>query len=96
MWVAWCVTDGMAGNGSQGPPNCPGAGSREPNWPPKVFAFDVLFGTKGEDKFPRRIGADAWFDRWDAERYEAYEQTIRTSDDEVLTLVRIDDDAMLG
>jgi hypothetical protein len=56
----------------------------------------VLFGAKDEDKFPRRIGADAWFDRWDAERYEVYEQTIRTSDDEILTLVRIDDDAMLG
>jgi hypothetical protein len=62
----------------------------------ETFAFDILFGTATEDRFPRRIGADAWFDRWDAERYEVYEQTIRISDDEILTLVRIDDDAMLS
>jgi Zn-dependent peptidase ImmA (M78 family) len=59
------------------------------------FAMGVLFGAAPEDRFPRRIGADAWFDRWDAERYEVHEQTIRTADDEVLSLVRIDDDAML-
>lgn len=59
------------------------------------FAFDVLFGTREEDKFPRRIGADAWFDRSEAERYDVHEQTIRTGDEEILTLVRIDDDAML-
>lgn len=60
------------------------------------FAFGVLFGSEPEDRFPRRIGADAWFDRWDAERYEVHEQTIRTGEDEILTLVRIDDDAMLA
>jgi hypothetical protein len=65
-----------------------------PDLAAESYAFDVLFGAKDENKFPRRIGADAWFDRWDAERYEVYEQTIRTSDDEILTLVRIDDDAM--
>ena len=59
------------------------------------FAFDVLFGAHEEDKFPRKIGADAWFDRWDAERYDVHEQTIRTGDEEILTLVRIDDDARL-
>lgn len=59
------------------------------------FAFALLFGGAPEDRFPRKIGADAWFDRWDAERYEVYEQTIRTGVDETLTLVRIDDDAML-
>jgi hypothetical protein len=60
------------------------------------FAFDVLFGTKDEDKFPRRIGADAWFDRQGAERYEVHEQTIRTGVEEILTLVRIEDDGVLG
>jgi hypothetical protein len=59
------------------------------------FAFTVLFGGGADDRFPRKIGADAWFDRWDAERFEVYEQTIRTGDDEILTLVRIDDEAML-
>jgi hypothetical protein len=59
------------------------------------FAVDVLFGRAPEDRVPRKIGADAWFDRRDAERYEVYEQTIRTQDDEILTLVRIDDEGML-
>lgn len=60
------------------------------------FAIAVLFGGAAEDRFPRRIGADAWFDRFDAERYEVHEQTIRIGDDEILTLVRIDDDRMLS
>jgi hypothetical protein len=59
------------------------------------FAFAVLYGGSAEDRFPRKIGADAWFDRWDAERFEVYEQSIRPSDHEILTLVRIDDEAML-
>jgi hypothetical protein len=59
------------------------------------FAITVLFGGAAEDRFPRRIGADAWFDRFDAEQYEVHEQTIRIGDEEILTLVRIDDDAML-
>ena len=55
-----------------------------------------MFGREAEDRFPRKIGADAWFDRRDAERFEVYEQTIRTGgEDEIITLVRIDDEAML-
>jgi hypothetical protein len=60
------------------------------------FAFSVLYAGAAEDSYPRKIGADAWFDRWEAERYEVHEQTIRTADDEILTLVRIDDSAMLA
>jgi hypothetical protein len=59
------------------------------------FALGVLFGGAPEDTFPRRTGAEAWFDRWEAERYEVHEQTMRIGDDEILTMVRIDDDAML-
>jgi hypothetical protein len=44
---------------------------------------------------PRKIGADAWFDRGEAERYEVQEQTIRTATDEVLTLILIADPDML-
>jgi hypothetical protein len=59
------------------------------------FAFDILFGGAAEDRFPRKVGADAWFDRWEAERYDVHEQTIRVGDAEILTLVRMDDPAML-
>jgi IrrE N-terminal-like domain len=59
------------------------------------FAFGVLFGNQPNDPMPRKIGADAWFDRRDADRYEVQEQTFRTGDDEILTLVLIRDNAML-
>jgi hypothetical protein len=44
---------------------------------------------------PRKIGADAWFDRRGAEEYEVQEQTIRSGPDEVLTLILITDPDML-
>lgn len=59
------------------------------------FAFGVLFGGSPDDVAPRRIGADAWFDRREAERFEVHEQTFRTGPDEILTLILIGDDRML-
>jgi hypothetical protein len=59
------------------------------------FAFGVLFGDSPEDRFPRKIGADAWFFRLEAERYEVQEQTIRTGDAEILTLIVVADGGML-
>lgn len=59
------------------------------------FAFGVLYGGKPDDLLPRKIGADAWFDRWEAANHEVHEQTIRTGDDEILTLVLISDPRML-
>lgn len=60
------------------------------------FAFDVLFGAKPDCPSPRKIGADAWFDRRGADRYEIHEQTIRTGDGEVLTLLLINEEGMLA
>jgi hypothetical protein len=59
------------------------------------FAFGVLHAGNPDDLMPRKIGADAWFDRWEAQKYEVQEQTIRTDTDEVLTLVLISDPEML-
>ena len=59
------------------------------------FAFGVLFGKQANDAMPRKIPADAWFDRSEAQRYDVHEQTIRTGDDEILTLVLIRDPKML-
>ncbi len=42
-----------------------------------------------------RIGADAWFERRDAERFEIFEQTVRVGDNEALSLLVISDDEML-
>ena len=72
-----------------------------PKWFPRSeldaasFAFGIVFGNEPDDRTPRRIGADAWFDRWDAGRYEIYEQTMRTGHDEALTIVLLTDPAML-
>ena len=51
-------------------------------------ALEVLHGTR-ERTTRSLIGADAWFDRWEAERYEVYEQTVRMSTGDALTLVVI-------
>lgn len=60
------------------------------------FAFDVLFGKAVDDSTPRKIDADSWFDRYDASRYEIREQSVRTGENEILTLILIDDDQMLN
>lgn len=60
-----------------------------------TFAFDILFGGKPNDETPHRIGADAWFDCWGADRFEMTEESIRISEQEVLTLLVIKNPAML-
>ena len=58
------------------------------------YAFDVLHG---EDRRTRRvlIGADAWFDRHCADKFELYEQTFKVANNEILTLLVFKDEAML-
>ena len=62
---------------------------------PDSFAFDLLFGGKPEELRSRLIGADAWFDRPEAERYELHEHSIRIFDDEILTILLVSNEAML-
>lgn len=59
------------------------------------FAFDMLYGQSGEQTHPRKIGADAWFDRPEAERYEIFEHSYRLPNNEVATLLLIEDADML-
>lgn len=59
------------------------------------YAFGVQFGGNPDDPLPRKIGADAWFDRWDAGQFEVYEQTMRIGPNETLTFVTITDPRML-
>ena len=59
------------------------------------FAFDLLFGQGQEEIHPRLMNADAWFDRDEAQRYELREHSVRTSDDEILTLLILTEDRML-
>ena len=62
---------------------------------PESFAFGVLYGRNADDQIPRRIGAEAWFDRWEAANHEVHEQTVRTGQDEIVTLLLITEPRML-
>jgi hypothetical protein len=62
---------------------------------PESSAMDILFGKRSHDPQLRCVSADAWFDRYDAHKFEIVEQTFRISADEILTLLIIEDDEML-
>ncbi len=63
---------------------------------PESCAFSLLFGSGPEEGFPRRIGADAWFDRPEAQRYELLEQSYTLPNQEVMTVLLLNDPKMLG
>lgn len=50
-------------------------------------AFSLLFGNDPDETRLRSIGAHIWFNRRDAERYIIQEQSIRSADAEVLSLL---------
>lgn len=58
------------------------------------LAFDVLHGDVRRSR-RAKMGADAWFDRRDAEQYEVIEQSMKVSNDEILIFVIINDATML-
>jgi Zn-dependent peptidase ImmA (M78 family) len=62
---------------------------------PESFAFGVQFSNQPGNASPSKIGADAWFDRYDAERFEVMEQCFKTAPDETLTLITIINERML-
>lgn len=56
------------------------------------FAFDLLHNANTQDQaFPRKLGADAWFDNPQAERYEITEQSFRIPNDCVITILLLDE-----
>ncbi len=58
-------------------------------------AFSVQFGRQDGTANPSKIGGAAWFDRYDADRYEVLEQTLRTGPDETVSLITITDERMM-
>lgn len=58
------------------------------------FAFDMLFASADESAFPRKVGADAWFEFRGVDRFEIQEQSFRLPNDEVLTLLILPDEAL--
>ncbi|MBL8596424.1 MAG: ImmA/IrrE family metallo-endopeptidase [Devosia sp.] len=60
------------------------------------FAFELLNDPTARDEgFPRKIGADAWFNTKGADRYEITEQSFRVPDEGVVTILRLHE-AMIG
>jgi Zn-dependent peptidase ImmA (M78 family) len=53
------------------------------------LAFEMLFGGAAESPYPRKIGADAWFEFRGVDRYEVQEQCFLLPNEEVLTLLML-------
>jgi hypothetical protein len=54
----------------------------------------MLFSGAPESRFPRKIGADAWFNFRNAESFEIQEQSFLLPNEEVLTLLILPDEVL--
>ena len=61
----------------------------------ETYAFDMLHGSGTDQANPRKVGADAFFDRHGADRFEVHEQSFRTADTEIITILTLSDAEML-
>jgi hypothetical protein len=61
---------------------------------PQTFAADMLFNGATEQRFPRKMGADAWFDFKGCDRFEVEEQSFLLPNDEILTVLKLPDEAI--
>ena len=61
----------------------------------ETYAFGLLHGSDPEQPSPRKMPAQAWFDRGEAARYEVTEQSFRSGPGEIVTIVTIQDEGML-
>lgn len=59
------------------------------------FAFPLLFGSAPEETMPRRIGADAWFDRREAADFDLLEQSYSLPGNQICTILTITDPKMM-
>lgn len=58
------------------------------------FAYDLLFSNADEQKWPRKIGADAWFDFRGCDRYEIEEQSFWVARDQIISILTIPDEGL--
>ncbi|MDO9103669.1 MAG: ImmA/IrrE family metallo-endopeptidase [Methylovulum sp.] len=54
---------------------------------PESYAIGILYGNDTDQASPRKMKAHIWFNRRDASNYELQEQSIRTMDGDVLSLL---------
>lgn len=74
----------------------PGWWRLRPDLDPESFAYDLMFKGSSEERWPRKIGADAWFDFKGCGRYEVEEQSFWVARDESLTVLTIPDNGLGG
>jgi len=60
-----------------------------------TYAYAILHGEIDEQPAPRKMPAEAWFDRPEADRYEIQEQSFKVAQDEILTILTLSNDEML-
>jgi Zn-dependent peptidase ImmA (M78 family) len=77
-------------------PTAPSSWALHSNLDPRSSAMEILFGNRADDPQPRKVAADAWFDGRRAQYFEIREQTFRTFDQEILTMLFLDDQRMVG
>lgn len=59
-----------------------------------TFAADMLFNGAAEQNWPRKIGADAWFNFRNCDRFDVEEQSFMLPGEEVLTVLTIPEDGL--
>jgi Zn-dependent peptidase ImmA (M78 family) len=59
-----------------------------------TFAADMLFNGAAEQNWPRKMGADAWFNFRNCDRFEVEEQSFMLPGEEVLTVLTIPADGL--
>lgn len=75
-------------------PTVPSPWPLHSNLDPRSSAMEILFGNRVDDLQPRKVAADVWFDGRRAQYFEVREQTFRTFDQEILTILFLDDSRM--
>jgi Zn-dependent peptidase ImmA (M78 family) len=62
---------------------------------PESYAFELSFDPNKAAAGPRKVGADAWFDRYNADRFDLVEDSVRVVDS-VYSLLVLEDEAFLN
>jgi hypothetical protein len=75
-------------------PSLPGWWFPRPDLDSDSFAFDMVFKSAPEKSYPGKIGAGAWFEFRNCDRFEIQEQSFRLPNNEVLTVLTLPGNAI--
>jgi hypothetical protein len=77
-------------------PSVPRTWSPKPEIDQASHGFSMLFQDRPNQPTAKRVGAQAWFDRRDAERFDVWEQSFNTVEGEVLTILTFKDQTIFN